>query len=112
MEKRYIDYQEINLKPFLLSVDLPEENIRVGNALFLVSGKKAILWHIFVKKEYRKKGFASNLIVGAKQIFDEIVTDWETQEGHDLCIKNGFKSRKTDELRLVWKKGEDNNKKD
>ena len=115
-EKRVIDFQPINLKPLLMSIDLPDKNVRVGTALFLHNGvdgaigKQAILWHLFVKKEYRRNRFATNMLSGAKQLFNEILTDWESVSGLKMCIANDFKQRKSDTMRLVWRKGFDGKK--
>lgn len=107
-EHRHVEFRSINLLPALLFIELPEEDHKIiGNALFLHNGKKqAIMWHIFIKETHRRKGFASNLLSAAKEIFDEIATDWESSAGHDLCVKNGFKKREAEQLKLVWKKGE------
>lgn len=106
-EHRHVEFRDIKLIPCLVAISLPEENGKtVGNALFLHNGdgNQAVLWHIFIAKEYRRKGFATGLLEHAKLRWQEIATDWESDAGHELCLKNGFTSRKTDSLRLVWKK--------
>lgn len=105
-EHRHVEFRDIPLVPCLVEIQLPENNVTVGRALVLHSGGggQAVLWHIFVAKEYRRKGFASHLIEGMKARWNEIATDMENENGHDLCIKCGFQSRKTEQLRLVWRK--------
>lgn len=107
-EHRHVEFRDINLIPCLVAITLPEENVQVGTALFLHNGDgdQAILWHIYVDKKYRRKGFATAIIEHAKVNWKEIATDWESEAGHDFCIKNGFKTRQTDMLRLVWKRKE------
>ena len=104
-EHRHIDWEDLKLIPRLVSIDLPKMNKRVGNALFLHNGAgQAILWHIYIKPEYRRKKLAATIMEAAKQLFVEIATDWETEAGEKFCEYAGFKKRKTDELRFVWKK--------
>lgn len=102
-----MEYRDINLIPCLVAITLPEKDkLQVGSALFLHNGddEQAILWHIFIKPEYRRQGHATGVIEVAKQRWSEIATDWESLAGQALCTKCGFKSRKSDYLRLVWKK--------
>jgi len=108
-EHRHVEFRDIRLFPCLVAISLPDDNNRqVGNALFLHNGDndQAVLWHIFVDKDYRKRGFATGIIEHAKLRWCEIATDAESEAGHALCIKCGFKSRKTDMLRLFWKREE------
>lgn len=105
-EHRHIEFGDINLIPCLVAIKLPDKNIQVGHGLFLHNGvdHQAILWHIYVDKKYRRQGFASAILDHAKQVWEEIATDWTSGAGHDLCIKNGFQLRKADMLRLIWKR--------
>lgn len=105
-EHRHVEFRDLPLTPCLVEIQLPENHIVVGRALILHNGNNgtAILWHIFVAKEYRLKEFGRGLIEHLKMRWKEILTDMENQGGHDFCIKCGFKSRKTDQLRLVWRK--------
>jgi len=107
-EHRNVEYHDIPLFPRLIYIELPDNKHKViGTALFLHNNNRvAILWRIFIKPEYRRKKFATHLMTAAKEHFDEIATDWETQEGYDFCINNGFKRRESNDLRLVWKKEE------
>lgn len=105
-DRRHVDFQDVKLSPRIFTIQLPDKDINVGNALFLIDKRGgAILWHIFIKPEYRRQGFASNLLKAAQQVFVEIITDWETEGGYELCRKAGFVKRKNvDDLRLIWRK--------
>ena len=106
-ERRHVDFQDVKLTPRIFTITL-NELFNVGNALFLIDGRGgAILWHIFIKPDYRRKGYASNLIKAAQCVFTEIITDWESEGGHALCTKMGFVKRKNvEDLRLIWRKNE------
>lgn len=104
-ERRYIDHYVFPLAPRVFIIQLPDKKENVGQALFLEDDSgKAICWHMFIRPEYRRKGFATNLMDAAKMIYKEIVSDWENSVGHDAGIRWGFRSRKSDGFRLVWKK--------
>lgn len=105
-EHRHIEFRDINLVPCLVAIQLPNENVNVGHALFLHNGdgEQAILWHIFIDPKYRRKGYGTALIDHAKMRWKEIATDYENENGHSFSLKNGFESRKADLLRLVWKR--------
>jgi GNAT superfamily N-acetyltransferase len=106
-EHRHVDWRDLNLIPRLVSIVLPDQNKVVGTALFFHNNEGgAILWDIYIEPEYRRQKFASHLLAAAKEMFAKIETDWKSQGGHDLCIKNGFRSRKFDGLRLIWEKVE------
>jgi GNAT superfamily N-acetyltransferase len=108
-ELRHVEYRDINLIPCLVAIKLPDNNnLQVGSALFLHNGdgEQAVLWHIFIKPQYRRKGHAAGVIEVAKRRWSEIATDWESPAGLALCTKCGFRSRKGDYLRLVWKREE------
>jgi GNAT superfamily N-acetyltransferase len=109
-EHRHVEYRDINLIPCLVVLQLPEkDNLQVATALFLHNGDgdQAICWHVYVKPEHRRKGYATGLLEHAKTRWNEIASDWESEAGHAVALKCGFKSRKGDSLRLVWKKGGD-----
>lgn len=107
-EHRHVEFRDIPLTPCLVEIQLPENKLVVGRALVLHNGNngQAVLWHIFVAKEYRRKEFGKALVEHLKMRWKEIATDMESKAGHELMIKCGFQSRKTDQLRLVWKRKE------
>jgi len=102
---RHIDWNDLKLIPRVVYLELPKENIRIGNALFLHNNAgQAILWHVYVKPEYRRTKVAAQIIEAAKVMFYEILTDWETEEGEKMCEFTGFKKSNSDDLRFVWKR--------
>jgi hypothetical protein len=52
--------------------------------------KQAILWHIFVDKEYRRSRFATCLIAAIKHTYDVIITQAQTDNGALLLKACGF----------------------
>lgn len=106
-ERRHINFQDVKLSPRIFTIELVDEKVNVGTALFLQhepSGE-AVLWHIFIKPEFRRRGFASDLIKASQRVYNTIITDWESEGGHALCTKCGFVKRKgVEDLRLIWRK--------
>ena len=82
----------------------------IGYALIVADDKMAILWHVNVAQKYRRQKYASNLIDGLKSIYDRIETLWDSEEGRQLCLSNGFKQEmmlfKKQIPKLVWVKDE------
>lgn len=110
-EHRHVDHAVLPLLPRVFIIKLPEnDNEIVGQALFLEDeNKKAVAWHLFIKPKYRRQKFGTHLLQCAQKYYNEIVSDWESDAGHDLALKCGFRSRKADKVdgfRLVWKKVE------
>jgi hypothetical protein len=50
----------------------------------------AVLWYINTDKRFRKQKFASDIILAMQNSFDRIESLWESEEGRELCLKNGF----------------------
>ena len=63
--------------------------------------KRAVLWHIYIEKEYRRARFATCLIAAIKWHYDSIVTQAATDNGALLLKACGF-TRK--ENFYVWDK--------
>jgi hypothetical protein len=83
-----------------------------GYALVFDKRPECQLWHIWTKDEVRNRGYASSLIDVLKAKYLKIVTQIETREGKNLCLKNGFKLKpantKNDDDWLIWEKGAKN----
>lgn len=82
------------------------KNLPIGRCLVIFNNKAAILWDIYIDPEYRKQGYASDMLAVIKKEFDEIKTDYITKEGKNLCLKNGFIKNNQNYLRLIWRKEE------
>jgi len=83
----------------------------IGFALVSMDKDKlAVLWYINILKEFRKQKFASDIILAMQSSFDRIESLWESEEGRELCIKNGFEVKITSYSKdkvlpvLVWTK--------
>jgi GNAT superfamily N-acetyltransferase len=63
--------------------------------------KQALLWHIFVDKDYRRSRFAMCLMAAIKHTYDRIITQAQTDNGALLLKACGFHRKGNF---LVWEK--------
>lgn len=52
--------------------------------------KEALIWHIYVDKDYRRQGYARTLIEALKVHYDSIYSEALTPEGKKLMMATGF----------------------
>jgi len=52
--------------------------------------KTAAIWHIYVDPDFRKKGYARNLISALKVTYGHIYSQGTTPDGRKLLIDNSF----------------------
>lgn len=83
-ERRNIEVIPINSMPIWYGIGLPDETKKpVGYVLITVEfepsiiegapeKKVAVIWHIYVEEDYRRRGLASNLINALKVHYDKI----------------------------------------
>lgn len=70
--------------------------------------RTAYILDIWVQPKYRRDRFATHLLAGLQSMYDEISTDWRSETALKLCLKCGFRTRKTLGARLIWRKGTKN----
>jgi hypothetical protein len=108
MPTRKIVYDDLPGIPRVYVIYDDEKHIPVGRALVIFSNTDCILWDIYIEPHYRNRYYASDIISAIKQDFQQIQTDSISIEGKKLCLKSGFVEKNTNNLKLVWKKEEEN----
>jgi len=111
------EIQTFEGEPFLVAIKHPKEPINICWALLEAICNEDItkitsvrMWDIHTHPEYRKKGYASNLLNFIKEKHDYIETNYTTlkEPGDRLCLKNGFVRKvngyKNQEKILFWQR--------
>jgi GNAT superfamily N-acetyltransferase len=90
----------------------------IGWALFSVDKdheyRSCTIWDVYVRPQYRKRGYGRAIIALLQDTHDEVFTQWEQDQinsaGVQLCIHTGFNIQKKlfqkDVGTLIWKKGQ------
>ena len=102
----------------VFSLHDPNDTAAIPYAWAMVTGfenepKTCILWDIYVRKPFRRRGHAKELIHVVQSKFNRIMTQYEryliNDEGVRLCLSCGFKLKsqmfKNVPGELVWEKG-------
>lgn len=99
--QRHIDIVPIQAFPVQYFIWAEDKNNLAGYCLITIgekpskiigapSQKEAALWHIHVDKDYRRRGYGSDLINALKMHFDSIFTEALTDESRYMLKRHGF----------------------
>lgn len=86
-------------RAILLYTDLNIEDDGLPRAAFILD--------IWVQSKNRRQRVATHLVEGIKTMYHEVSTDWRSEAGLQLCLKCGFRTRKIEGARLIWRKDKD-----
>jgi hypothetical protein len=108
-EHRHVDVKDIPGTPQIWRIFLPKDSKdAVGQAIVVQEEGEALLLHIEVREDLRRRKLATSLIEAMKTKFDSIVTGHSTKEGRELCLACGFEWEggvfKNRPKMLVWRK--------
>ena len=91
----------------LYTIVNPSTKTIYGKAIVVETGSEALLVHIEINEKYRRISVGTCLIEGLKEVYTEIVTGADNEEGMKFCQANGFQLEKSPNektVQLVWRK--------
>ena len=65
-------------------------NLSGGDLKTATDSKEALIWHIYVDKDYRRQGYARTLIEALKVHYDSIYSEALTPDSKKLMMATGF----------------------